>query len=84
MRESLVQQCLDMCKREDIKNEVKKLLKPVIDFIFYEINPYMYIILFILFLMFVMIVAILIILILLLRNNMNNMSISNNYNTSLI
>lgn len=67
MKDSLVQQCLDMLKREDIKNEFKRLLKPVIDFIFYEINPYIYIIVVLVFVMFVMILAILIILILLLR-----------------
>ena len=43
MKDSLVQQCLDILKREDIKNEFKMLLKPVIDFILYEINPlYLY------------------------------------------
>ena len=33
MKDSFVQQCLDILKREDIKNEFKMLLKPVIDFI---------------------------------------------------
>ena len=68
MKNSLVQQCLDILKREDIKNEVKMLFKPVIDFILYEINPYIYITVTLVFMIFVMILAILIILILLLRN----------------
>ena len=68
MKDSLVQQCLDILKREDIKNEFKMLFKPVIDFILYEINPYIYIIVFLVFLIFVMILAILVILIMLLRN----------------
>jgi hypothetical protein len=68
MKESLVQQCLDILKREDIKNEFRMLLKPVIDFILYEINPYIYIIVALVFLIFVMILAILVILIMLLRN----------------
>jgi hypothetical protein len=68
MKDSLVQQCLDILKREDIKNEFKMLLKPVIDFILYEINPYIYIIVALVFLIFVMILAILVILIMLLRN----------------
>ena len=68
MKDSLVQQCLDILKREDVKNECKMLLKPVIDFILYEINPYIYITVSLVFLIFVMILAILIILILLLRN----------------
>ena len=68
MKDSLVSQCLDILKRDDIKNEFKKLLKPVIDFILYEINPYIYITATLVFLIFVMILAILIILLLLLRN----------------
>jgi hypothetical protein len=65
---SFVQQCLDILKREDIKNEFKMLLKPVIDFILYEINPYVYITVALVFLIFVMILAILILLILMIRN----------------
>jgi hypothetical protein len=68
MKDSLVQQCLDILKRDDIKNEFKMLLKPVIDFILYEINPYVYITVALVFLIFIMILAILIILIILLRN----------------
>ena len=68
MKDSLAQQCLDILKRDDIKNEFKMLLKPVIDFILYEINPYIYITVALVFLIFVMILAILIILIMLLRN----------------
>lgn len=68
MKDSLVQQCLDILKRDDIKNEFKMLLKPIIDFILYEINPYIYITVALVFLIFVMILAILIILIMLLLN----------------
>jgi hypothetical protein len=68
MKDSLVQQCLDILKRDDIKNEFKMLLKPIIDFILYEINPYIYIIVALVFLIFIMILAILVILIILLRN----------------
>jgi len=68
MKDSFVQQCLDILKREDIKNEFKMLLKPVIDFILYEINPYIYIIMGFVFIIFVMILVILILLILMIRN----------------
>ena len=68
MKESLVQQCLDILKKEEIKKEVKMLFKPVIDFILYEINPYIYITVALVFFIFIMILAILIILIMLLRN----------------
>ena len=67
MKESFVQQFLDILKREDIKNEFKMLLKPVIDFILYEINPYIYITVSLVFFIFIMILAILIILIVLIR-----------------
>ena len=68
MKESLVQQCLDILKTEDVKNQLKSLFTPVIEFILYEINPYIYITVTLVFLIFIMILAILILLILLLRN----------------
>ena len=68
MKNSLVQQCLDILKRDDIKNEFKSILKPIIDFILYEINPYIYITVTLVFMIFIMILAILVILIILLRN----------------
>jgi hypothetical protein len=68
MKETIVQQCLDILKRDDVKNEFKILLKPVIDFILYEINPYIYIIVTLVFMIFIMILAILLILIHILRN----------------
>jgi hypothetical protein len=68
MKDSLVQQCLDILKREDIKQELKSLCMPVLELIFYAINPYIYIIVGVIFLIFVMILAILILLILILRN----------------
>jgi hypothetical protein len=64
----LVKQCLDILKRDDIKNECKMLLKPLIDFILYEINPYIYFTAGLVFLIFVMVLAILIILLFILRN----------------
>jgi hypothetical protein len=64
MKDSLMQQCLDMLKKED----VKMLFKPVIDFILIEINPYIYAIIVMVFIIFIMLLAILFILISLLRN----------------
>ena len=37
------EQCIDILKRDDIKQEMKVLSKPIIEFILYEINPYIYI-----------------------------------------
>jgi hypothetical protein len=68
MKDSLVNQCLEILKRDDIKNEFKMLFKPVLDFILYEINPYIYITIGLVFTIFLMILAILVMLILILRN----------------
>jgi hypothetical protein len=68
MKESIVQQCLDILKRDDVKKEIKLMLKPIIDFILYEINPYIYIIIILVLIIFIMILAILLILIHILRN----------------
>jgi hypothetical protein len=68
MKDSIVQQCLDILKKDEVKDEFKILLKPVIDLILYEIHPYIYIIVSFIFIIFIMILAILIILILIIRN----------------
>lgn len=68
LKDSLVQQCLDILKREDIKNELRTLLSPFISIVLYELNPYIYIIITLVFLIFLMILAILILLIFILRN----------------
>lgn len=60
---SLVKQCLEMLKREDVKSELKLLFRPIIDFILYEIRPYTYITILMIFMIFIMILAILVILI---------------------
>jgi hypothetical protein len=68
MKDSLIQQCLDVLKREDIKNELTILINPILEFVLSEIKPYIYTILILVFLIFIMILAILVILIFLLRN----------------
>lgn len=68
MKESFIQQCFDILKSDDVKNEFKNLLKPAIDFVLNEIKPYIYIMLGLIFLIFIMISSILVILLLLLRN----------------
>jgi len=56
---SLVNQCLEFLKRDEF---IKLLLKPVIEFILFEIQPYTYIIIFLLFMIFATTLANLIIL----------------------
>ena len=68
MKEPIIQQYLDILKRDDIKTELTTLCTPIIKMIFDFINPYIYVTLFLVFLLFVMILAILTLLILALRN----------------
>ena len=68
MSKSLVTQCLEILKREDIKHELKSILNPLLEFILYEISPYIYITVTIVVTMFIMILVILLILIFLIRN----------------
>ena len=68
MKDTIVQQCLDILKKDDVKNEIKNLLKPFLSVILNELNPYIYAITTLIFLMFIMNFVILIILLLLLRN----------------
>jgi hypothetical protein len=67
MKNSLIKQCLDILKTEDVRNEIKILFSPVTDLILYEIYPYIYVIIFLVFLIFVLILAILIILVTVMR-----------------
>lgn len=42
MREKVIEQCLQIMKRDDVKQELKQLFHPVIDLIMQEIYPYIY------------------------------------------
>ena len=64
----LVQQCLDILQREDIKKQCKKLLTPLLDFLLYEIKPYLYLTFSLILLIFMMLLIILVLLVFLLRN----------------
>lgn len=68
MKDTFIKQCIDLLKREDIKNEVGLLCKPLIQFILYEIYPYLYILVAFVFFIIIMILAILFLLINVLRN----------------
>jgi hypothetical protein len=65
---SLVQQCLDILKRDDIKNELNLLSSSVINYILHEIQPFVIILIVFVLTMFIMNLAIIIMLVLLLRN----------------
>jgi len=68
MKDSLVQQCLDILKRDDIKNELNLFSSSVINYILHEIQPFITIVIGFILTMFIMNIAIIIMLVLLLRN----------------
>ena len=69
MNHKFLNQCLEMLKSKDVKNEIKIILSPLTDLIIYEIYPYIYIIILLVFFIFILILIVLIILLFLLRNN---------------
>jgi hypothetical protein len=42
IKNNLIQECINVLKREDVKNEFKTFMTPIIDIILVEINPYLY------------------------------------------
>jgi len=42
MKNTIILECLDVLKREDVKAEFKTFITPVIDIILVQINPYLY------------------------------------------
>ena len=50
MKETFLKQCLEILKREEVKQEFKILIRPIIDVILQELYPYIYLsVLFVLF-----------------------------------
>ena len=60
---SLIQQCVDVLKQEDIRKEFKLISKPVFDLILHDINPYIYMTGILVILTFIVVLSILILLI---------------------
>ncbi|MDB4342630.1 hypothetical protein OAA07_00115 [bacterium] len=42
MKNTLIDQCLEIIRRDDVKNELKNLMTPLIEAILVEIYPYIY------------------------------------------
>ncbi len=42
IKNALINECIDILKREDVKSEVKTFITPIIDLILVQINPYLY------------------------------------------
>ena len=65
-KESLIAECVNVIKRDDVKQEIKELFKPIIDMIMQEIYPYIFLSMLFVIISFMLILGIFI---LLLRNN---------------
>lgn len=70
MHKKFINNCLELLKSKDVKNEIKIILSPLTDLIIYEIYPYIYTIIILVLLIFIFIFIILILLIFILRNYM--------------
>jgi len=42
IKNTLIHDCIDVLKRDDVKHEFKTFMQPVIDMLLIEINPYLY------------------------------------------
>ena len=65
VRNAVVQQCLSILKREDVREEMKHLVRPMINMIVKELYPYIFLSIIFVFISFLLILGIFI---LLLRN----------------
>jgi hypothetical protein len=66
IKERIIQECFEILEREDVKQEIKNITRPLIDIILKEIYPYIYISIIFVFISFLLILGIFIIL---MRNN---------------
>ena len=67
LKETIVNECLKVLHREDVKEEFKELMRPLIDMLIKEIYPYIFLSIIFVFISFLLILGIFI---LLLRNKM--------------
>ena len=67
IKETIVNECLNVLHREDVKKEFKELMRPLIDMLIKEIYPYIFLSIIFVFISFLLILGIFI---LLLRNKM--------------
>ncbi len=62
LKDGFIQQCLDILKRKDVKEELKRLMRPMIDMILHEIYPYIFLSIIFVFISFLLILGIFILL----------------------
>ena len=73
MSKTIIDHCINILKREDVKKEIKNMFQPIIDIILQEIYPYIYLSLLFVIISFLLILAIFIIV---LQSNIKNKYLS--------
>tara|TARA_Y100000591_G_C21704064_1_gene629809 strand:+ start:625 stop:864 length:240 start_codon:yes stop_codon:yes gene_type:complete len=63
LKEKFINECINIIKRDDIKNEIKEVMRPVIDMLLKEIYPYIYLSLIFVIISFLLILGIFLILV---------------------
>ena len=43
-KDKIINECLEILSREDVKNEFKNIMRPIIELLLKEIYPYIYLI----------------------------------------
>lgn len=74
MKEQLIEQCLHILSREDVKKEIKEIFKPLVSLLVQEIYPYIYLSLIFVIISFLLILGIFY---LLMRNNLKIFTLKN-------
>jgi len=67
----IIQHCIELLQREDLKRELKIFLEPVFNMIFNTINPYIYMFLAVTVIILILLIIIIILLLFNLRNIKN-------------
>ena len=57
----IIQECIELLKRDDLKYQLKMFLEPIINMIFNILNPYIYILLGVTIIILILLIAILVI-----------------------
>ena len=63
LKNKIIEECLNTLKRDDVKEEIKELMSPVIDMFLKEIYPYIYLSIIFVIISFLLILGIFLILV---------------------
>jgi hypothetical protein len=63
IKESIIQQCIDVIKRKDVRHELQLLVRPMLDMILRELYPYVFLSLVFVIVSFLLVIGIFIILV---------------------